>query len=53
MGLYQVADNQKRSQGLEKGEKGEKSFQKFHRKMERKRDNYGRRIPYFFLRIHI
>jgi hypothetical protein len=39
MALYQVADKQKRFQDLGKGEMGEEFFQKFHRKMERKRDN--------------
>jgi hypothetical protein len=38
---------------MEKEEKGERFFQKFHRKMERKGTNLRRRIPYFFLRIHI
>jgi hypothetical protein len=35
-------------EGLEIGEKGEDFFQKFHTKMEGKRDNWGERIPYFF-----
>ncbi len=47
MALYQVVDKQKRFQSLEKGEMGEDFFQKFHIKMERKRENLGRGIPYF------